>query len=292
MRLKTRLFILRILIMNYKEKVVNKYFALFLYLHLFVFVPSLCFAAKKDDVIFIENPVLVVIFYIVFGALSLFFLTTPIWMLVLVYFGYKRFLKWKNKKYCIEKNLKYVETSSTIPFGNDFSLVNLGDNRSFSELMVGEQNGIPFILGEYNFRLSSNQTIQKCQVIICVMVNDSSDLNMPHFSLNSTQMNRPPAIYLHKMIKALNPIKSAKTENTKFDSLFNLRSDDEFSAKQFFNEKMQKVIMDSLPDYDYICEGSKNCLMVCFPSPSLLGKKIDLLNYSTELYSKIMDNRF
>ena len=50
--------------------------------------------------------------------------------------------------------------------------------------------------------------------------------------------------------------------------------------------------MNSLNDYDYICEGSKNCLMVCFPSPALLEKKIDLLDCSAELYSKIMDNRF
>ena len=275
--------------MNYKDNIVNKNFVLLLYLYLFVFVPSLSFAASKNgDVFAINNPVLNIIFTVIFFILAVFFLGTPIWILVLLYFGYKKYLKIKVRRYCEQNGLKYVDQSTTIPYGNDFKLVNLADNRNFTTVMVGSHDGIPFMLGEYNFKTSGNQEIRYYNVVICVMVSDQ--LDMPHFYLSETEM-KTDLIFKGKMVSSLSRFKKVFFSYNDFDYKLTLRADDESMTKAFFNDKIRKLFIDTY-NTDYICEGYKNCLMLCYPSPATLEQKIEMIDNSAQLLSIIIDNRF
>ena len=281
--------------MNYKNYTLNKVLCILLCFCFIVVIPSLSFASPRrlsaphnDDGFVIENPVLKIIFTVIFGVLAVFFLGMPIWILISLYFGYKKYLKIKVRKYCEQNGLRYVEQSPTIPYGNDFRLVNLGDNRSFTAVMVGSHDGIPFMLGEYNFRTSGNNQIIYYNVVICVMVSDQ--LDMPHFYLSETEL-KPGLIYKGKMASSLSKAKKVSLSYKDFDYKLTLRADDESATKVFFNDKMRKLFIDTY-NTDYICEGYKNCLMLCYPSPALLDQKIELINNSAQLLSDIIDNRF
>ena len=191
--------------------------------------------------------------------------------------------KKKTIEYCRQNNLNFIEKAERLPIGDDFNLVNIetGKKRKFKNIMVGDKNGIPFILGEYDFKYQEGNSINFVVANFCVMNDDN--LNFPNFFLKKNLFVNPNTCVASKFMVGK---KIVLEKNKDFSSKYVIKSDSKDSVKAFFDDEIIEVFKNTFPE-DCVCEVKNGTIMLYENILMNFDTKIKFLNDSLVFFAAI-----
>lgn len=243
--------------------------------------PSICFAAKYGRSSGGKSKGVVVFLVLFFFMAIVFFIVGILFIINLI----RKKLSKETIEYCNKNGYKYVEKASKLPIGDDFALVNIGTRRGFRTLMVGEKNGVPFILGDYDYKIRQGSTIYFLTATICVMTD--SDSSFSHFYLADNSYKN-----YYSGIRLLDLLGGKKTEiinNKTFSSKYLIKSDYPEEVNSFFDENKIEIFNTNFKE-NYLCEAKGKSLMLFENNIMRMEDKIQFLDDSTKMFSSIISN--
>ena len=185
-------------------------------------------------------------------------------------------LKKKIEKYCKKNNFKFVEKANKLPIENELYTSNIAQINNYYMIEMGKIYDIPYILCHYYPRTGRNAGYRT----ICVMIKEG--INLPHFVLGEHQATRQDIFLLDSLDMKEIPFK----EDKNFSNRFFVKSDDS-EISNFFNDNIRNTFK-KISTRDYYYEGNENVFVVSYSAPSLFEERIKFLEFSLDLFKKLI----
>lgn len=187
-------------------------------------------------------------------------------------------LKKKIKEHCQKNNYKFVEEAPKIPIEKKLYTSNIADIKHYYMIEMGKKQDIAYILCHYFPRSKTYSGYRT----ICVMVKEG--VNIPHFVLGENK----PMKKDHCLLNTLKMKELSFKEDIEFSNRFFVSADNT-ETSNFFNDNIRRVFKE-IKTKDYYYEGNENTFVVSYSAPSLFDQRIKLLEFSLDLFNKVIEN--
>lgn len=186
----------------------------------------------------------------------------------------------KLKDYCQKNNFKFIKESTKIPVEKKLYTSNVANTKNYYMIEMGKKQDIAYILCHYYPRNSATSAGYRT---ICVMIKEG--VHFPHFVLGDYEAKPKDSI----LLDSIKMNKVSFKDDEKFSKRFFVKSKDS-EISDFFNDNIRNVFK-MIKSKEYYYEGNEDVFVVSYSSPSMFEKRMELLNFSLDLFNKLIENQ-